>query len=69
VPESVLYDYIFYIDDHISWEKHRAVWQRVPNILEKTTTSIFGEEEATKKEGSNSLKHFVFINEATLENT
>jgi len=52
-----------------SGKKHRAVWQRVPNILKKTTTSIFREEGATKKEGSNSIKRFVFINEATLENT
>lgn len=44
---------------HISWEKRRAVWQRVPNVLEETTTSIFREEEVTKKEGSNSLKPLV----------
>jgi hypothetical protein len=42
--------------NHNFWGKRHAVWQRIPNVLEKITNSNFREEEATKKEGSNSLK-------------
>jgi hypothetical protein len=42
---------------HIFWGKCYAVWQRVSNVLEKITNPNFREAEATKKEGSDSLKH------------